>query len=46
MAYAVDNFLDLDVSGNPLENLTDNLAQFHLEEQVVFCNQDFEDFFL
>ncbi len=46
VAYAVDNFLDLDVSGNPLENLTDNLAQFHLEEQVVFCNQDFEDFFI
>ncbi len=47
VAYAVDNYLESAHSGQLLlENLTNNLAQFNLEEQVVFCNQDFEDFFV
>ncbi|MDF0554320.1 FkbM family methyltransferase [Kamptonema sp. UHCC 0994] len=46
IAYAVDDFAGLD---SPLEKLTkfaDNISQFGLEEQVIFCDQDFEDFFI
>ncbi|MUL35554.1 tetratricopeptide repeat protein [Gloeocapsopsis dulcis] len=45
MAYAVDNFSEFDPSGENIEKLTDNLAKFGIEEQVFFCNQDFEEFF-
>ncbi|MGA7938156.1 MAG: tetratricopeptide repeat protein, partial [Kovacikia sp.] len=44
-AYAVDNFSEFDPAGRNLEKLLQNLEAFHLEEQVLFCNQDFEAFF-
>jgi len=43
-AYAVDNFSEF-YPGENLEKLSNNLARFSLEEQVIFCNQDFEEFF-
>ncbi|WP_421659442.1 tetratricopeptide repeat protein [Leptothermofonsia sp. ETS-13] len=45
MAYAVDNFSEFDPLGENQEKLMQNLANFNLEEQVFFCNQDFEAFF-
>lgn len=45
MAYAVDNFSEFDPSGANLEILMNNLLKFNLEEQVILCNQDFEEFF-
>ncbi|MEG4113924.1 MULTISPECIES: O-linked N-acetylglucosamine transferase family protein [unclassified Microcoleus] len=45
MAYAIDNFSEFDDSGQNLERLTNSLSEFNLEEQVFFCNQDFEEFF-
>ncbi|MEG4068174.1 tetratricopeptide repeat protein [Microcoleus sp. Pol11C2] len=45
MAYAIDNFSEFDASGQNLERLTNSLYEFNLEEQVFFCNQDFEEFF-
>lgn len=45
MAYAIDNFSEFDESGENLEKLTNNLSKFNLEEQIFFCNQDFEEFF-
>ncbi len=45
IAYAVDNFSELDLSGLNFEILSNNLSRFNLEEQVIFCNQDFEEFF-
>jgi predicted O-linked N-acetylglucosamine transferase (SPINDLY family) len=45
MAYAIDNFSEFDESGENIEKLTNNLSKFNLEEQVFFCNQDFEEFF-
>ncbi|MCL6435403.1 MAG: tetratricopeptide repeat protein [Leptolyngbyaceae cyanobacterium HOT.MB2.61] len=45
MAYAVDNFSEFDPLGKNQEKLMQNLASFNLEEQVFFCNQDFEAFF-
>jgi tetratricopeptide (TPR) repeat protein len=44
-AYAVDNFSELDVRGENFEQLTNNLINFHLEEQVFFYNRNFEEFF-
>jgi protein O-GlcNAc transferase len=46
MAYAVDNFSEFDPDGSGLEELLYNLKLFELEEQVYFCNQDFQQFFL
>ncbi|MBD1925183.1 tetratricopeptide repeat protein [Trichocoleus sp. FACHB-90] len=46
MAYAVDNFAEFDPAGENLEKLIDNLSKFNLEDQVYFCNQDFEEFLL
>jgi predicted O-linked N-acetylglucosamine transferase (SPINDLY family) len=46
MAYAIDNFSEFDPWGNSSEQLMENLENFKLEEQVYFCNQDFEKFFL
>ncbi|MBW4639532.1 MAG: class I SAM-dependent methyltransferase [Gloeocapsa sp. UFS-A4-WI-NPMV-4B04] len=45
MAYAVDNFSEFDPSGENIEKLAVNLAKFGLDEQVSFCDQDFEEFF-
>jgi predicted O-linked N-acetylglucosamine transferase (SPINDLY family) len=44
-AYAIDNFSEFDPQGKNLEQLGRNLAAFQMEEQVFFCNQDFEAFF-
>jgi predicted O-linked N-acetylglucosamine transferase (SPINDLY family) len=46
MAYAVDNFSELDTLGDSFDKLLDNLSTFNLEEQVIFCNQEVEEFFL
>ncbi|MDX2230226.1 MAG: tetratricopeptide repeat protein [Leptolyngbyaceae cyanobacterium bins.349] len=46
MAYAVDNFSEFDTNGDCFAALMHNLNQFGLEEQVYFCNQDFQQFFL
>ena len=43
MAYAVDNFAEFDASGENLDKLINNLSKFCLQEQVCFCNQDFEE---
>ncbi len=45
MACAVDDFSEFDDSGENLQKLTENLAEFNLEERVFFCQQNFEDFF-
>ena len=45
-ALAVDNFSEFNPWGNNDEILMKNLASFALDEQVWFCHQDFEDFFL
>ncbi len=45
LAYAVDNFSRFDENGENLEKLIDNLTKFGIEEQVIFCEQDFEEFF-
>lgn len=44
-AYAVDNFSELDPEGENFDNLANNLEEFNLSEQVLFCCQDFEEFF-
>jgi predicted O-linked N-acetylglucosamine transferase (SPINDLY family) len=46
MAYAVDNFSEFDPDGQSLAALMQNLEQFGLSEQVYFCNQDFQQFWL
>lgn len=46
MAYAVDNFSEFDPWGNSFAQLIENLSKFNLENQVCFCNQNYEDFFL
>jgi len=46
LAYAVDNFTEFDETGESEQKLFENLSQFGLVDQVFFCNQDFEDFFL
>lgn len=43
--YAVNNFSEFDELGENLNNLLENLSRFQIEEQVIFCNQDFEEFF-
>jgi len=45
VAYAVDNFSEFDPWGKNRECLMANLAAFDLQEQVFFCEQDFEVFF-
>ncbi|PSB32797.1 tetratricopeptide repeat protein [Stenomitos frigidus] len=45
MAYAIDNFSEFDFGGENRTKLMQNLAAFALEEQVFFCEQDFESFF-
>jgi hypothetical protein len=45
MAYAVDDFSEFDLNGENFNKLENNLSFFNLEEQVIFCNQDFEEFF-
>lgn len=45
LAYAVDNFTEFDTEGGNQAKLAENLAQFNLNDRVLFCNQDFEEFF-
>ncbi|WP_293125033.1 tetratricopeptide repeat protein [Microcoleus sp. bin38.metabat.b11b12b14.051] len=45
MACAVDDFSEFDTFGDSSDNLGKNLANLNLSEQVVFCNQNFEEFF-
>ena len=45
IAYAVDDFSGLDDAEEKLEILSNNLSLFNLEEQVLFCDQNFEEFF-
>ncbi|MEW6496302.1 MAG: tetratricopeptide repeat protein [Cyanobacteriota bacterium] len=45
MAYAVDNFSNVNPWGNNFDKLLENIEQFGLNEQVCFCHQDFEEFF-
>lgn len=45
MAYAIDNFSEFDFAHENQAKLMQNLAAFGLDEQVFFCNQDFEAFF-
>ncbi|XGV99594.1 MAG: tetratricopeptide repeat protein [Leptolyngbya sp. BL-A-14] len=45
LAYAIDNFSEFDVAHENQSKLMQNLATFGLEEQVFFCDQDFEAFF-
>ncbi|GEM_PF-236271 len=40
IAYAVDNLDD-----DNFNQLTENLTKFNVDEQVFFCQQDFEEFF-
>lgn len=46
MAYTVDNFSEYDPYGENYDILMENIEKFNLQEQVYFCNQDFEQFFL
>ena len=46
MAYAVDNFSENNTFEDSLDKLTENLLAYDLTDQVFFCNQDFEQFFL
>src|SRR5919199_1380550 len=45
MAYGVDNFSEFDTLGDSFDNLIANLSNFNLENQVIFCPQDVEEFF-
>jgi predicted O-linked N-acetylglucosamine transferase (SPINDLY family) len=45
LAYAVDNFSHHDPQATNLSTLTENLLQFGVDEQVLFCYQDFQEFF-
>lgn len=44
-AYAIDNFSEFDPNGENFNKLVNNITQFALDEQIVFCNQDFQEFF-
>ncbi len=46
MAYSVDNFSEYDPYRENYDILMENIEKFNLQEQVYFCNQDFEQFFL
>lgn len=46
IAYAVNNLSSLDRYGEVLHSLLDRLQQFGIEDQVFFCDQDWEEFLL
>lgn len=46
LACAVDNFSEFDSKGENLAKLQENLSRFNLQEQVIFHNQDFEEFLI
>ncbi len=43
--YAVDDFSESNFDEENIEHLGINLSLFDLEDQVIFCNQNFEEFF-
>jgi hypothetical protein len=45
IAYTVDNFSELDAFGDSFDKFLTNLSNFNLEEQVIVCKQDVEEFF-
>src|SRR5919202_1164147 len=45
LAYAVDNFSEFDIFGDSFDKLLKNLSIFNLDEQVILCNQEIEEFF-
>lgn len=45
LAYLLDPDNN-ETASNNLEQLSYNLSQFNLEEQIIFCQQSLEDFFL
>ena len=45
LAYLVDNLMEVDPSGEKSAAIDRVLSKFGLENQVVFCNQHFEQFF-
>lgn len=46
IAYAVDNFSELDTEDEDFDKLSNNLETFNIADQVFFCYQDAEEFFL
>ena len=46
MAYAVDNFSEFNPWQDNESKLLENIERFNLDEQICFCYQDFEYFFL
>lgn len=44
IAYAVDNFSELDTEGENFDKLSSNLEAFNLTDQVFFFSQDTEEF--
>lgn len=45
LAYVVDNFSEFDPFGENFDKFTENISKFQLEEQILFCQQDFMEFF-
>jgi predicted O-linked N-acetylglucosamine transferase (SPINDLY family) len=45
MAYAIDDFSKYNNSDEIFAQINYNLSVFGLDEQVIICNQDFEEFF-
>jgi len=45
LAYLVDNLMEIDPSGEKSAAIDRVLGNYGLENQVVFCNQNFEQFF-
>ncbi|UBF27734.1 tetratricopeptide repeat protein [Kovacikia minuta CCNUW1] len=46
MAYAVETPAQIDSEGDMIDLLMENLSRFNLQEQVFFCCQDLEEFFV
>ena len=46
MAYAVDDFSKFNALADPVNKLMENLEGFSLADQVYYCCQNFEDFFV
>ena len=46
IAYAVDNYSELDPKGENFDKLSGNLERFNLADQVFFCSQDAEEFLM
>lgn len=46
IAYAIDNFYGKDQTGEKWEKFQEKITTFGLEEQVLVCDQEVEEFFL